>query len=157
MLFRSRYKKSFNKAIPYSSQKWILINVWSANRTNINAEKVEENQRFVKLIFPVKKNRIWNGNAANSLDERIYEYIDIDISRTLSSFNFDSTCFIKQIDNETLIDKKYYVEIYAKNIGMIYTQVIDVKSSAIIPKIPVMGRISSGLEYKMTVNAYGVN
>ena len=151
-----RYRKNYNNKVPYSSIPWTLKNLWFANRTNTSAEKVEENQRFIKLVFPVIKNRAWNGNAANTLDEWEYKFTDVDIARTLAGINFDSTAFVKQIDNETLIDKKYFVEIYAKNVGMIYKKIIDVKSFTITP-LPIMKRISSGIEYKMTINSYGIN
>ncbi|MGD1844835.1 MAG: hypothetical protein ACFB10_05520 [Salibacteraceae bacterium] len=44
---------------------WRLIDVWTANRTSTTAERVEENERIVKLSFPVRLNQQWNGNAFN--------------------------------------------------------------------------------------------
>ena len=60
--------------------------------------------------------------------------------------------------------KQYYIEQYAKNVGLIYKMVIDVYSKQtewptsypINYKLPIMQRISSGVvEYKLTVIAYG--
>ena len=44
------------------SLPWVLRDVWYQTRTSTKAEKVEENVRFVKLIFPVEVNQKWNGN-----------------------------------------------------------------------------------------------
>jgi hypothetical protein len=36
-----------------STQDWLIKDVWFANRTSNTAEKVEENIRFVKIVFPL--------------------------------------------------------------------------------------------------------
>lgn len=154
-----RYKRNYKKNVAYSSIPWVLIDVWSANRTSSTAEKVEENQRFVKLIFPPVIKSKWNGNAANTMEERLYVYTDINVHRSFDNLSFDSTLLVTQIDHEDLIQKKYCVEIYAKNVGLIFRQNIDVESNiqstGINPFTPLMGRITSGFEFKMTVSSFG--
>ena len=44
------------------STHWELVDVWQSKITTTNYQKVEENDRFVKLIFPVRANKTWNGN-----------------------------------------------------------------------------------------------
>lgn len=152
-----RYRKNYSKTIPYSAMAWTLKDVWAANKTNKSFERVEENERFVKLTFPVDKNNTWNGNAFNTMGEWNYKYVDAHVKRTLAGTNFDSTTQVVQINKETLIDKKYYVEIYAKNVGMIYKEIVDVKSDSITSK-PLLQRVSSGIiNYKAIVNSYGNN
>jgi hypothetical protein len=54
------------------TENWVLKDVWFSNKTNNSAEKVEENIRFVKLVFPLKKDNEWNGNRYNQLGEKTY-------------------------------------------------------------------------------------
>lgn len=152
-----RYKKEYQDTIPYSAIPWRLTDVWYTNKTTTTAEKVEENQRYIKLVFPVEKKKEWDGNSYNTLGEQRYIYTDINTPREIGNMAFDSTLLITQANTENLIEKKYYVEIYSKNIGLIYKEIIDIASSSIIPGIPIMDRITSGVECKMTINSYGSN
>jgi len=42
---------------------WLLKNVWYSVKTDKNVERVEENIRYIKLIFPIRNNAKWDGNA----------------------------------------------------------------------------------------------
>ena len=46
---------------------WFLKDVWMVNLTATTAEKVEENIRIIKLIFPPKDNEKWDGNLYNTI------------------------------------------------------------------------------------------
>ena len=137
-----RYKKKT------SSTTWNLQDVWYSTRTTTTAEKIEENIRYVKLIFPTEKNKSWKGNAYNQLGDWDYKYSDIDKKRTLGGISFDSTTYITQYNKIDLLNVDYYAEIYAKNYGMIYKEII-VKHKDSVPGNP------TGLLYKMTVNSAG--
>ncbi|MGQ0828630.1 MAG: hypothetical protein ACT4ON_09570 [Bacteroidota bacterium] len=159
-----RYIKNYSSTVPYSQMPWILKNVWSENKTATNAEKVEENVRYVKLKFPVKENQKWNGNIQNTLPEWNYSYAFFDLSRTIGGIKFDSVLQVDQYDDgsKNLVERRLYVEKYARNVGMVYKQVIDVESQpgANPPPnfflIPIMQRVTSGVQYTMTINSYGV-
>ncbi|MEO6884266.1 MAG: hypothetical protein ABI199_09615 [Bacteroidia bacterium] len=150
----SRYKRVYNPSIPYNNETWIFKNVCVANITTTTAERVEDNQRFVKLIFPTQLNTTWNGNAQNTLGDWNYQYTAVDIPATYESKRFDSTATVTQINNTNLIQKQYYIEVYARNVGLVYKQIIDVQSDS-ITAMPLMNRINSGIEYTMTINSYG--
>ena len=150
-----RYRKDSSKTLPYDQLKWVLKDVWSANRTNRAVEKVEENIRYVKLAFPVALNISWNGNAYNTLDEWDYKIKEVNMPRTVGKISFDSTLSVLQRDAEDLIDKKYYREMYAKNVGLIYKQIIDVHSDSINAN-PLMDRITKGIiKYTQTIKSFG--
>ena len=140
-----------------ASQDWLLQDVWVANKTVNRAEKVEENQRFVKLIFPTKKGLVWNGNASNTNGEQNYIYTDVDVKRTINNLSFDSTLLVTQIADSNLIEKKVSVEMYAKNVGMIYKHFASVKDNdAVIDFGKTFNeRIDSGFDYYYRVNSFG--
>jgi hypothetical protein len=168
-----RYVKQYNSAIPYSAMSWTLRDVWVQNKTLRNAEKVEENVRYVKLVFPVKKEQEWNGNAKNTEPEENYTYNFFDRERTIGGIHFDSVLQVDQRNELNLIEQKYYEEKYARNVGLIYKRVIDVESQYnpawnLLPpsylndslnafyQNPILVRASSGFQYTYTITTYGI-
>jgi hypothetical protein len=59
---------------------WNIANVWVANLTATTAERVENNTRYLKLVFAARAGRTWDGNTYNTDDEQIYEYVALSCS-----------------------------------------------------------------------------
>jgi hypothetical protein len=159
-----RYVKYFNDTVPYASMSWQLRNVWTETKTKTTAEKVEENVRYVKLVFPVNETQRWDGNAQNTLGEETYKYNFFGFPRTVGNIHFDSVLQVDQQNEENLLTKKYYIEKYAKNVGLIYKQIIDVESQpdgvadsllSQFYSIPIMNRVDAGVNYTWTITSYG--
>jgi hypothetical protein len=163
-----RYIKKYRADSAYYDMKWTLRNVCLENKTITNAEKVEENSRFVKLVFPIKISQTWNGNAQNIKAGWEYGYDFFDQPRWVGALHFDSVLQVNQYDdkNKILTERKLYIEKYARNVGMIYKQVIDVKSqcpssdpavaSVYYSEHDILKRITSGIRYTYTINSYGI-
>lgn len=98
---------------------WSIADVWTSYRNEERAEKVEENQRFIKMTFPVQDGKDWNGNAFNDLNDSEYRYRNVHQSRTVEGKVLDSTVSVLQEDEENLIEKRFSEEIYSKGIGMV--------------------------------------
>ena len=127
---------------------WLLRNVWASNRTEKTAERVEENIRYVKLIFPIVNNAKWNGNIANTLDDVSYEYKGIHTAYSLNSIKFDS-CLIVQHENElTPYSDKFGEEVYANHIGNIYRKYTNLVKQA-------DGTVTSGHDYSYKAISWG--
>ncbi|MBI2967702.1 MAG: hypothetical protein HYY40_07805 [Bacteroidetes bacterium] len=131
---------------PDSTGQWTIRDVWYANRNASAAERVEENQRYIKLIFPVKSGDSWNGNAYNSLGEMEYTYAQTDAADMINNIAFDSTVTVIQQDELNLVETKYISEQYAKNAGLIkrsyknFTKNID-------------GTVNKGVEYSIVIKS----
>jgi hypothetical protein len=149
-----RYKRWYDPSVPYDSIPWYLSRVWAFTRTNAGGEKLEENQRFLRVAFPVNEGRTWNGNAYNTTGEWIYKYREADEPFSIGAFAFDSTCLIEQKNEVNLINHRSYKERYAKNVGMIEKTVIDVHDTAFGP-VPVINRIHDGVIYTIRLVDYG--
>lgn len=152
----ARYMKKFNAAKPYDSIPWTIKDVWQVNITNSAVEVVEENVRFVKLIFPVKIASKWNGNAKNTNSDWEYEYTAADVTETVNSVLFDKVLTVTQKNFRSLISWQYYLEKYAKGTGLVYREIIDIKNSyaplnAIFDSIPN----KQGIYYKLKIINYG--
>ena len=159
-----RHIKNYNPQVPYASLPWVFKNIHVANRTGTTAETVEENIRYIKLAFPVKEVQSWNGNAQNTFAPCSYRYDFFNVPRTIGNIYFDSVLQVNQYNEGTLISKKLYIERYARHIGLVYKQVIDIESQPHgIPDslisawlgIPIMQRVTSGIQYTMTINHLG--
>ena len=128
---------------------WVIKNVWYSNLTKSSAEKVEENNRYIKLIFPVKLNSTWNGNAYNSLGEWDYSYTSVNVNAKVNTNSFDSTATVLQYADSNMIVKDFSTESYAKNVGLIYKcfyhQEID----------PTNGKITNGVKYYYSLLTWG--
>jgi hypothetical protein len=150
-----RYKKMYNDTLPYNNMPWILSDVWAANRTSTTAERVEENVRFIKLIFPVKEDQSWNGNAQNTLEEWPYEITSAHESETVNNLSFDSVAVVLQNDDENLVERKYGVEKYARDIGLIYKEylVLDKQKKDSLDFPPFDD--TTGIWYRLKVIGYG--
>jgi hypothetical protein len=121
---------------PTDSDPWVISDVWTSNISSTLAEKKEENNTYIKLTFPVRTNRTWDGNSKNNQDELLYEYIEADIPGSVGPLAFDSTLTVLQEDEDNFIEKKYSVERYATNVGLIYKEQIDILKDYTNPSNP---------------------
>jgi len=127
---------------------WIIKDVWTENLTEANAEKVEENVRYVKLIFSPAENAKWDGNIYNTNGFQQYVYKDVHHSYSLNNITYDSTVSVLQKQEYTLISEKFEKEVYAAKIGMIYKKYVN------LTKQPT-GIIIKGIDYTYTIKSYG--
>ncbi len=119
-----RLVRSYRKS---QNDPWVITDVWSAMRTATTAEKVEENLRFIKQVFPISEGRRWYGNAYINTDSPhtwlagwVYKYEQVHTPSTIGNFYFDSTITVVQRDMENAIEKMYFEEKYARRVGLIY-------------------------------------
>lgn len=117
---------------------WELTDVWSALRTDGQAERFEDNLRFIKMVFPVDDGDIWNGVAHLDVTEEYQvagdrvaifkswdnntEVLDVDQTEELKFLNFDRVTTILLADEENLIEKRYGIEKYAAGIGLVHRE-----------------------------------
>lgn len=149
-----RYKRWYDPNVVYDSIPWYLSRVWAYTITNGGGEKLEENVRFLRVAFPVSEGKTWDGNAYNTMGEWTYKYREADRPFSIGAFAFDSTCLIEQKNEINLINHRTYKERYAKNVGMIQKNVIDVHDTA-FGSLPVINRIHDGVIYNITLVDYG--
>lgn len=152
-----RYIKKYNPVLSYDNIAWTIKDVWSCIKTNTSYEVVEENVRLIKLSFPVKTDAYWNGNAQNTIGEWNYKYNYIDNTETVNGTLFEKVLFVEQKDDKlkNVIHRQYYIEKYAKNIGLIYREIKDLYSNTVLLNVPVEQRIEKGIIYKQTYITHG--
>lgn len=156
-----RYIKTYNASVNYDQMPWVVKDVWSYLKTSTTLEVVEEDVRFTKLIFPIKVDATWNGNAQNTIGEWDYTYSYMDRTEIVNNVKFDNALLVVQKDdkNKNAIHRQYYIEKYAKDVGLIYREIKDLYSNTIIvvngAVTPVETRIEKGIIYKLTYVTHG--
>lgn len=98
---------------------WETKDVWTALINGKNAELTDENQKIIKLTFPINKSISWNPSIFSSLPTENYHYDKIHIPLIFKNHLFDSTITVLQNNYFTLVDYKFQTETYAKNVGLI--------------------------------------
>lgn len=110
------------------SEPWVFLRNHSMQPVSDHLTKNENNLRFIKLHSPINSSISWKGNRY--IDTSIkqvygdwnYRYIDLFQPKTLASFQFDTTITVLQYLDSNVIEKTHFFEIYAKGVGMVYSE-----------------------------------
>ena len=112
---------------------WQISQILSMKRTNTQAERVENNQRFISLTFPFRRNAVWDGIGFNSdsllltVRGEVVEifkdwesrFDEIFVPQIVNSFQFDSTVVVLHANSENFIEQRMNREVYARGIGLV--------------------------------------
>jgi hypothetical protein len=138
-----RYLRDVNST---DESDWKTSFTYQVFPTRGNLEVIESGLRYLKMIYPIKEGVTWKGNTylpdnpyvdqyPFSNDEDIqtwdYTYQDAGASVTLGNKNYDNTVSVLQAADSTNLpiqagipaSKTYWIEKYARNIGLIYKEV----------------------------------
>lgn len=122
-----RYERA-DAALP-----WVLVAAETAQNTDNQIIRTENNLRFLKLIFPMDRRSEWDGNRWIDPDREIaiadermrpfanwrYEVDSIDIKSKIGKFSFDSTLVITEVDETNVVEQRFSRAWYAKGIGLV--------------------------------------
>lgn len=134
---------------------WKIKDVWAANKLDTRFEKVEENVRYVRLVFPVRDGQIWDGNSGNVNESWDYVYTDSGVPKTINGSSFNSCLTVTQkVEDITGLEKYDFVEIYAKDVGMIYKKAVYLTKGNILALWSDSTEVN-GYDLTMQVNSYG--
>lgn len=150
-----RFVRTYHPSTPYDSIAWRMKEVWMLNLDQEKLSISEGNRRFTRLVFPVKINSSWNGNAQNSLGEEIYSYEYIDKKEKIKQQSFEKVLKVKQRDFKTLISYEGRAEKYASGIGLVSKESAEYYSNTIKNGVALEKRIEYGFIYKQNIVAHG--
>lgn len=88
--------------------------------TSAGLERVEDNQRYLRLSIPIADKKRWNGNAYNGLGAQEYRYIGVSKPYVNPWYDFPDCVFVSMQDDSTFISVDRHAQIYARNVGMVY-------------------------------------
>ncbi|NND07709.1 MAG: hypothetical protein HKN87_15135 [Saprospiraceae bacterium] len=115
---------------------WAIDGVATRSRTNRQAHYMEGNVRFINLVFPLEEGTSWDGNAFIPDDMVVfirgeslqmfsnweYKVLSENLSETIGGRVYDEVATVQQVDVENAIERRFSIEKYAKQIGLIYRE-----------------------------------
>lgn len=136
--------------------EYLLFDRHVINLLSSRAEKVEDNLRFIKLVFPSFNNQKWSGNNyinSTSTDLEFYanweyQYMELYSTKIIGEYVFDSVMTVLQRDDENLLEKNYFEEKYVRDIGLVY------KKKHSVGKQNIGEEWSEGYELTFTIVDY---
>ncbi len=155
------------------TKNWNEINptVWYQVKDEKQAERMEGEKRFVKMVFPISTHRTWEGNTylntenagkgwlneyeLGAYDGWEYRYQNIENPQTLGNLTFDNTVTILQEDYEDKINRRYGLESYAKDVGLIYKEEWILNADDTFMDDPWPDHADRGHVIKMQITDYG--
>ncbi len=135
------------------SDTWAFANNWVVSRDNLRAQKIQDNIRFVKLVFPLNLSSYWNGNLFNNLGSNTYFVEDFDQPSIINSTSYDKTLKVKRDSSVNAIEEIRQYEIYARNFGLIYFQSDSINTQP-IPNDPNGKTKSRGYRYRLKLKSF---
>jgi len=136
---------------PDAQHNWQIKDVWQARIHQGRLEKIEENNLFIKLVFPPHRGRTWNGNAYNTMPPMTYRIIDVhEPLMVRPGLSFDSTLTVLQNNLITLISEDVRMERFARHVGLIERRQRIVRKN-------LAGNVTDGVDYSYTVLEFGAN
>lgn len=139
----------------HTDDPWTLVDVWFIKRTAMNAQKIEENLRFVKMGFPISASSTWDGNALNFLDRWTYRYDSLYHDRQYGEETFQATVKVLQRDNKNFVEDQLAYEIYAPGVGLVKRYHRDLTTRLEYTENPIAANIRFGIEFQWEVVGYG--
>lgn len=101
---------------------WVPDSLWTARLTARAAIRTENGVDFVKLQFPLTDRDRWDGNQYNQLGEDVYQLQYLRQGFSVNGQAFGETAQVVQQDDSTLVSRDKRVEVYAKQVGLIYKE-----------------------------------
>jgi hypothetical protein len=136
-----RYKRNNDSAL------WKYHETVSSRIDNYKYERNENNTKKVKLSFPITFETIWNENTFNANNNSLIFYNEINVRKNINNKWYDSVLVIKNDPVFNSLGEKYYEELYAKNIGLLYSNIIFIEKS---------NNKTRGYKIKYTLIDYGL-
>lgn len=129
----------------HDTMLWVRANNATLLKTELNAQKVSENIRYVKLVFPLEQFKTWNGNINNTLGEEEYTVRSFDAPVTVGGIQYPQTVTVLQKEELNFVKEIKREEVYARNTGLVYllSDSIDTQVSG-----------SRGYRYRLTLKSF---
>lgn len=139
-----------------ADQRWQPDSVWSARITATEAIRTENGRDFVQLLFPVQDKATWNGNRYNSLGPATYQVRNAGKPYRVLEKLFPETVTVIEQNDSTLISQNKRMEVYARQVGLIYQERVNLQFCIATPACTGHAQIDYGTQQIYRIRAYGI-
>lgn len=109
-------------------EDWVLDSIWTARHESTRAVLVENNIPFVKMVFPIQNDSIWDGNILNIRNTDWYRYDLTRADTLLNGIAYSDIVKVIQSDaGEDILGRDDRIEIYSRGIGLLIKESITLK------------------------------
>lgn len=143
---------------------WTRINTWTTEVDSARAIRTEENLKFVKLVFPVKKGLRWDGNVFIDEDLRIevagesiepYKNWKHRMEETDEVYTYKGAGIpsirVNLVDDSSIIDRRKVTEYYGKGLGLVRKEMMILDSDGSKPGDPWEQKAQKGFIHTLTL------
>lgn len=138
-LGRNSYKIKRKIRSTIDTTEWSDLMSYLVTFETSRIELIQDNQRYLKMIDPIRNNVEWNGNThintisnpeLQYLDQWKYYYTNVNMPYTINNYTYPETITIIQRDDtigdttnkDNYFEVNYSREVYSKEIGLIYKE-----------------------------------
>ena len=142
---------------PAQEGPYKLTDTWKIERTNSSLLRIEENLKFVKLVFPINVGQPWDGNlfdqqtdifvAQNQVAvylEWEYEVLNNSASISINDSLYNNVVRIQQANYDSGLELRNANEWYAPGIGLIKRSMTILNTQDFPSSDPWLDRATSG-------------
>lgn len=140
---------------PNAQAPWQADSLWTARIDSRMAVRTENGADFVKLIFPPADGSRWNGNQFNPFSEDTYEFRNANRPYSVGTQGFSETVTVVQQNDSTLVSQDKRIEVYARQVGLIYKETVQLQFCSATPSCVGKAQIDYGVRRYVRVTSYG--
>ncbi|MCU0448592.1 MAG: hypothetical protein MUC97_01950 [Bernardetiaceae bacterium] len=101
-------------------QNWQVVGNSALRADERFGIRLDDNQPYVRLNFPLQRGQTWDGNLFNNRGRELYQLTDLNRAYRFDGRSYTETATVLQSNDSSLVDKDKRLEVYARNIGLIY-------------------------------------
>lgn len=106
---------------------WIFQRIIYSKLNSNSYTKQENNIKNIQLIFPLNINSYWNKNELNTNIPLYLYYENININGEYNNKKYNNIAIVKSDFINNSVREKSYEQVYAKNIGLIYSNEVFIE------------------------------
>lgn len=138
-----------------AGQPWQADSVWSARLIADEGIRTENGLDIVKLRFPLSDRLRWDGNRYNAAGEDAYELRNSGLPYRVSDKQFAETVTVVAQQDSTLIAQDKRIEVYARQVGLIYKEQVQLQFCSSTPTCIGTFQIDYGIRHIYRIHSFG--
>lgn len=150
------------------NDNWELVDNRFEFKNKLNVTIQDKGLNYIKMIFPVLKNKSWNGNIqidqSNEIkvngeffqpfkywNGRSYYYKDIQKDLKVGEINYEKVVTVEEVDYTDDINRIFSIHQYAENKGLVYKEFWILTTENTDPSLPWADKALYGVILKQTL------
>jgi hypothetical protein len=114
---------------------WVFDGVWAAQQVDQFAYRIENNLRYINIVFPVTLDKNWDGIVYIRRDTTVsipggdidlykdwddFRITELHQTETIQGITYDSVLTVLRVDKVNNIERRFSEEKFAAGVGLIY-------------------------------------